>query len=99
MRSVDEDVDGMYARWLLEDAQIRAMARRQLSLGIPVVIAGAFVAVIATFNSGHAAAPILLPDPAPMSAPASHHAVVLASGEAEREIAGRPAGVAGSPNL
>ena len=81
MRSADEDVDGMYARWMLEDAQVRAMARRQLSLSIPVVIAGAFVAVISSFNLGRAAPPPFAPPRAPVSAPAAHHAVVLVSGK------------------
>ena len=96
MRSIDEDVDGMYARWMLEDAQVRAMARRQLSLSVPIVIAGAFAAVILSFNFGHAAPPPSAPPASPVSAPSPHRVVVLVSGRAAPEIDGRPAEVRGS---
>jgi hypothetical protein len=77
MRSIPEYDDGMYARWVLEKAQVRAMARRQLALSIPIVLAGAFVAVVSTFNFGHAASPQGAEHRAPVSAPTSRHVVVL----------------------
>lgn len=72
-RQYTEDV---YARWVLEDAQIRAMARRQLALSIPIAVAGAFVAIISTFTFGHAAPPND-DQRAPLSAPASVHSTML----------------------
>ena len=38
-----EDDDCANARWVLETARIRAMARRQLSFSVPIVLAGVFV--------------------------------------------------------
>jgi hypothetical protein len=75
MQSADEDIDGMEARWLLEHAQVRAMARRQLSFSIPIVIAGAFVAMIGSFSVGHAVPPSSPPHHSP-GASASRHVVV-----------------------
>jgi len=74
----DQYADDVYARWVLEDAQIRAMARRQLALSIPVVIAAAFVAIISTFTFGHAASPGY-DQGAPVSAPAAPHSSMLCS--------------------
>jgi hypothetical protein len=99
MRSVAEDVDEMHARWVLEDAQVRAMARRQLSHSAPIVIAGAFVAVISTFSFGRSALPSSPPQHAPISAPASHHVSVLVSGTADQRMKGRAAGPVGSLRL
>lgn len=91
MRFDDDNMEGAYARWVLEDAQIRAMARRQLALSVPIVVAGAFVVIISTFAFGHAAPP---PDDqsAPISAPASSHSTMLCSadlagGRAPNEVA------------
>ena len=77
MRFDAEDEEGAYARWVLEAAQVRAIARRQLAFSIPIVIAGFFVAIISTFSFAHTT-----PMPpnrvhAPISAPAHHHAVML----------------------
>lgn len=74
----DQYADDVYARWVLEDAQIRAMARRQLALSIPVVIAATFLAIISTFTFGHAAPPGY-DQRAPASAPASPHSIMLCS--------------------
>ncbi len=72
----DEFAEDAYARQVLDDAQIRAMARRQLALSIPVAVAAAFVAIISTFSFGHAAPPSY-DQRAPVSAPASPHSTML----------------------
>jgi len=74
----DQYAEDAYARWVLEDAQIRAMARRQLALSVPVAVAAAFVAIISTFTFGHAASPNS-DQRAPVSAPASPHSTMLCS--------------------
>ena len=52
-----DEADGVHARWVLEKVQARAMARRQLAFGAPIVIFGALVATISTFASSHATPP------------------------------------------
>jgi hypothetical protein len=76
MPFVDE-VGESYARWVLKDARIRAMARRQLAFGIPIVIAAIFVAVISTFSFGRAVPTPPERQQAPVGAPVPHHAVML----------------------
>lgn len=78
MSFYDQYAQDAYARWVLKDAQIRAMARRQLALSIPVAAAGAFVAIISTFTFGHAAPPAADPR-APITAPASSRSTMLCS--------------------
>ncbi len=53
-----------YARWLLDDAEIRVSARRQLKFGLPVLFATMFAAA---FAFGNPSAPT-------NDAPHSHHA-------------------------
>jgi hypothetical protein len=77
MRFDDQNTDGAYARRVLERAQVRAMARRQLSLSIPIVAIGAFVVGVLSFNAGHAAPPQSYDQRAPISAPASRHFTML----------------------
>jgi hypothetical protein len=72
----DQFAEDAYARQILERAQIRAMARRQLALSIPVAAAAAFVAIISSFSFGHAAAPSD-DQRAPISAPAAPHSTML----------------------
>lgn len=46
MEFVGEGADEVY---VLEHAQVRAIARRQLALGIPIVMAAAFIAAVSMF--------------------------------------------------
>jgi len=79
MAFVDEDeADISHARRLLENAQIRAMARRQLAFSIPIAIAALFVSIILIFGYGRAGAKTPDQQSAPAIAPRHHHAVALA---------------------
>jgi hypothetical protein len=78
MRFSDQYSEDAYARWVLKDAQIRAMARRQLALSIPVAVAGAFVVIVSTLSFGRAASQSY-DQRAPISAPASSHSTMLCS--------------------
>jgi hypothetical protein len=80
MRFDDEILDSAYVRSVLEHARIRAMARRQLALSIPVVVAGACVAVISTFSFGHAAPPTF-DQRGPINVPASSHSTMFCSAD------------------
>ena len=86
MRFINDEADDVYARWDPEyarwdpeEVQLRAMARRQLALGIPIVILGALIAAIPTFAlsrptppSHERRAPIDAPTPTP-----HRHAIAL----------------------
>lgn len=95
---VAEDGDGAYARRLLEDARVRAIARRQLTFGLHIVVAGAFVAVISTIDvGGRATADPQDNNRSPISAPPPHHLIMLASAGAEEMPSRDQArGIAGS---
>lgn len=56
-----------YARWLLDDASIRAAARRQLKFGVPVLVIAMFAAAFA-FGS---------PPSKSDNIPTSHHAPTI----------------------
>ncbi len=76
MTFLDEDEEGAYARWILAKASLRARARRQVALGIPIVVASALIVVISTLGFGHAT-PQSDEHRAPITAPISRHVVVL----------------------
>jgi hypothetical protein len=84
MRFVGENA-GVDAGWVLEHAQVRAMARRQLGLSIPLVIAGAFVAVLSTFTLDRAGPPVSQ-QPASHSSPNSRHFIVLMSASSDEAV-------------
>lgn len=83
MRFISDEADGVHACWVLEKVQARAMARRQLALGIPIIVFGAFVATIPTFGSSHATPPSReprVPIETPTPTPTPHrHAFALRS--------------------
>jgi hypothetical protein len=68
----EQTLHSAYARLILERARIRAMARREMALSIPIVATMAFVAIISTFSFGHAALPPSYDQRSPGHAPASH---------------------------
>jgi len=57
MRFIDDEADDVRARRVLETVQARAVARRRLALGLPIVIFGALVATKSTLGSSHATPP------------------------------------------
>jgi hypothetical protein len=73
----EDEVGESYARRVLKDAQIRAMARRQLAFSIRIVILALFFAIISTFSFGRAAARLTDRQHSPASAPVQHNVVVL----------------------
>jgi hypothetical protein len=81
---IGKERDGAYARRLLRRARVRAKARRQLWLGLRIVVAGAFVAAVSMIGSGGQATAKPPDNMRPsISAPRPHQGIMFASARLE----------------